>query len=368
MAAKNAGGPAIKGPVSCAVVLAQIGAGDIKPVYLLYGEEDYLQEKLILTLGKAWLGDVVGAVNPGSEDGRNMTQTEAVDIAGQMTFFTDRKLVVIDEPAFIPVSGAKGGTSEGTDAEEPVKVKKPGPVTEQPLIAYIAQPAPGVCLVLRCRKGNPDRRHKLVMEITGRGALVEAAALSPGDRAPYLREALLDMGKRCAPGVMERIAGSKGGLSFCIRELEKAAAYAGEADTITSDMADAVLTVSPESNIFRLVDELGRRRRSEALHELRALLENGEQPFAVFAMMLRQFRLIFRAKACLQAGMGRTQIAQTLKVQPFVAENAAAQGKRFSFAELESVMELLCDCDLAMKSGVPYRQALEDIIIRVGKA
>jgi DNA polymerase-3 subunit delta len=182
---------------------------------------------------------------------------------------------------------------------------------------------------------------------------------------PYLREALQRAGKQCAAGVLEKISRQPGSLAACVGELDKAAAYAGTEAAITMAMADAVLTPSIESNIFHLVDALGRRHCPKALQELRALLDNGESPFAVFAMMLRQYRLIFRAKACLQAGMGRAQIAQTLKVQPFVAENAAAQSKQYTFAELEDAMELFCDKDLAMKSSIPPRQALEDLVIGI---
>ena len=168
------------------------------------------------------------------------------------------------------------------------------------------------------------------------------------------------------------IAGITAGCGLLLRhlqhrmELEKAVAYAGEERTITADMVEKVLTVSLETSIFWLVDALGQRCRSKALPELQALLEKGENPFGIFAMMLRQFRLIFRAKAGLREGMSKGQIAQILGVQPFIAEKAAEQSKRFSFAELERAIELFCEKDLAMKSGAPYRQVLEDLLIALG--
>ncbi|MCL1805340.1 MAG: DNA polymerase III subunit delta [Clostridiales bacterium] len=379
MAAKTGKKTDRKGPVPYRAAAGEIGAGDIKAVYLLYGDEGYLQDRFIAKLRDAWLGGDTGGGDWSREDGRGMTQAQAVDLAGQMTLFSDRKLLVIDEPAFIPAGKEQGkgsGEAPGVDGppmEEaggetgaegaPRQRHKSVPQPELPLVAYLEQPAAGACLVLRCPKGKPDRRHKLVAAIAGAGGLVEAAALDPGDRLPYLKEALQQTGKQCARGVLEKISRQPGSLAFCVRELEKAAAYAGEESEITEEMADAVLTPSLESNIFRLVDALGQRREARALQELRALLDNGEPPFSIFAMMLRQYRLIFRAKACLQAGMGRTQIAQTLKVLPFAADNAAAQSKYYSFPELENAMELFCDKDLAMKSGIPYRQALEDLII-----
>jgi DNA polymerase-3 subunit delta len=234
------------------------------------------------------------------------------------------------------------------------------------MLSYLAQPDSGTCLVLRCRTGKPDRRNKLVAGIAGMGAMVEAAALAPRDRIPYLTEALQKAGKRCPPALLAQISRQPGGLAFCLRELDKVVAYAGGHDTITADMLEKVLTPSLASDIFRLVDAMGRRRQADALRELRALLDNGEPPFAVFAMMLRQYRLIFRAKACLADGLKKGQIAQAIGVQPFVAEKATEQSKYYSMHELEEAIALFCEKDLAMKSSVPYRQVLEDVVIALG--
>ena len=399
MAAKTGKSNAGKGPLSYTEAIKQISAGEIRPLYLFYGEEGHLQERIIAKLRDDWLADQApGAVS--REDGRAMTQSQAVDLAGQMLLFSARKLVVIDEPAFIPCGKEQGRSSAGTrgtaeaedryeeeakDTADPANTadaadlveagaagkKQPGGKRSpqepaQPLLAYLEQPASNSCLILRCRRGKPDGRNKLVAAIAGAGGLVETAILDAAGRTPFLQEALQKAGKQCPRAVLEQIARQPGGLSFCLRELDKVVAYAGEESAITAEMALAVLTPSLEANIFRMVDALGQRRRPAALRELRALLDSGESPFGIFAMMLRQFRLIFKAKACLQAGMGRVQIAQALGAQSFVAEKSAAQSKYYSFSELERAMELFCEKDLAMKSGAAPGQALEELVILLG--
>ena len=384
MAGKTDKSKATKGPVGYEEAVRQIDAEEIKPVYLLYGEEDFLQERLIAVLRDAWLRDDADSAGLSREDGRAMSQSRAVDLAGQMGLFSERKLVVIDEPAFIPCGkeqgrGGAGGSEEeeaeeasGEEAETP-GAKETGSAgkgrsaaTEtQPLLAHLDKPLALSCLVLRCRKGKPDRRNKLVAGIAASGGLVEASLLSPAERLPFLREAMEKAGKQCLRRQMEQIARQPGGLVFGLRELEKVVAYAGEESTITPDMLDAVLTVSLEANIFRLVDDLGQRRQADALRELRRLLDGGESPFAVFAMMLRQYRLIFKAKACLQDGVGRGRLAQAMGVQPFVAEKAAGQSRQYTFVELERAMRLFLDKDLAMKSGASHARVLEDLVIEL---
>jgi DNA polymerase-3 subunit delta len=421
MAARTDKDVAGKGPVSYGVAVKQIHSGDIKPVYLLYGDEDYLQERLILAIKGAWLGDESAGFGAYVEDGRTMAQSRAVDLAGQLTLFGDRRLVVIDEPAFIPCGkgqdkGSDKDSDKGDDEDLPdvgvaddgqQKEELPGMFEDgsgggvaavaqrgavggkagaaatarqgkggsgknvrgdsQPLLTYIMQPVESTCLVLRCRSGKPDRRHKLTAEILKQGGLVETTLKGPSERLPFLTEALEKSGKQCNRGILEQIARMPGGLSSSLRELDKVMAYAGDEGVITQAMLDAVLTQSIESNVFRMVDALGARRCPVALRELRALLGNGESPFAAFAMMLRQYRLIFKAKAYMQAGMRGSRLAQAMGVQPFVAEKSADQSKHYSFAELEGAMGLFCEKDLAMKSGIPPRQALEDLIIELGR-
>lgn len=386
MAEKTGKGGA-KGPVSYDAALRQIKTGQIKPVYLLYGEETYLQESFLNQLKMAWLGGEADAFNTNREDGRNMTQAQVVDLACQLPFLAERKLVLIEEPVFIPCGKdqdkgkgepeQEGGGEPKDDpaaAEEDLraggalagKKKAAGSSaagSQQALLSYLAQPSPTTCLVLRCSQGRPDRRNKLVADIAKLEGLVEAAALSAMEILPYLQKALQQAGKECHQSLLEQISRQPGGLRFCLQELDKVIAYAGTETKITPDMLKAVLTPSLEANIFRMVDALGQRRRPQALQELRLLLAGGQSPYAVFAMMLRQFRLIFRAKACLQAGMAKGQMAQALGVPPFVAEKTASQSKQYSFAELEEAMNVFLNKDLAMKSSAPPAQVLEDLVI-----
>ena len=376
-------------PISYSAAARQIRAGVIKPVYLLFGEEEYLQERFIRLLRDMWLGSENGELGISRDDGKGMTQGMVVDLACQMGFFSARKLVLIDEPAFVPCTkdgrkGASVNSGEVDDTEAPEesddadteanvkagtgtgKVLPPQPATggEQPLLSWMTAPgADAACIVLRCRQGKPDRRHKLVAEIAKNGGLVETAALTAHERLSYLQESAQSAGKQISQRLLGQIADRPGGLSAALKEMEKIVAYAGEESVITADILEQLLTPNPEAGVFRLVDAIGWRRRAEALGELRVLLARGEPPFYLLAMILRQYRLAFRAKAYLLSGVNPGQLAQVLGAHTFVAEKSAEISRRYSFAELEQVMELLCETDYAMKDGVAHRQALESLIL-----
>ncbi|MCL1849747.1 MAG: DNA polymerase III subunit delta, partial [Clostridiales bacterium] len=173
----------------------------------------------------------------------------------------------------------------------------------------------------------------------------------PQQRIPYLEEELKRLGKTSPPSLLDRISRQSSDTAGCIRELEKLAAYAGMESVLTAPMADAVLTPGVEADIFRLVDALGQRKQTQALQELQALFGKGESPFYLFAMMLRQFRIIFRAKACLQDGLSDRQISQALGIHPYSAQKAVSQSRLFTYPVLEKVLARFLDADLAMKSS-----------------
>ena len=361
------------GPLGYPTVSATLAQGQVGSVYLLFGPERALSDKLIEEIKGAWLGAGDTALSFFRREGTRMRGAQIADMANQLPFFVEKQMIVVEEPAFIAASGEKSGkkgasTDEPTDA--PTDAPSDGP-TDAPtdagsrhFMTYLENPAPHTCLVLRFAQARPDRRSKAVSMIAANGGLVELALLSPGEVAACLQERVTACGKKANRSLLTGLAAAQpDGLAYALQELEKVIAYAGEEETLTADMVAQVTTPNLSADIFRLVDTLGQKRAAKAMEELRRLLACGRSPFNIFSMMLRQFRLIFQAKACLGARYGRGQIAQTLSCPPFVAEKVANQSKNFTFHELEQAMTLFQEKDLLLKSSVPPARVLEDLIL-----
>ena len=148
--------------------------------------------------------------------------------------------------------------------------------------------------------------------------------------------------------------------------MDKLISYAGQEKLLTPEMAEQVLTPVLEANIFKMVDALGQKRTETAIRELRSLLDQGQSPYGIFAMMLRQFRLLIRTKAYLEQGYGKAQIAQLMQQRPFVIEKVAGQSRSFSLQALVRAFRLFQEKDLLMKSGQEPRRVLEDLILEAG--
>ena len=114
-----------------------------------------------------------------------------------------------------------------------------------------------------------------------------------------------------------------------------------------------------QTNIFAMVDAVGERRMSDANRYLHSVLSE-EDSFYVFAMIIRQFRLLIQAQAALEEGK---EIASVLNLPKFVAQKITSQSRAFSASELERIYHELLTIDISVKnSTINLDAALEGFI------
>jgi DNA polymerase-3 subunit delta len=76
-----------------------------------------------------------------------------------------------------------------------------------------------------------------------------------------------------------------------------------------------------------------------------------QDPFSIFGMVIRQFRLLLLTREILDRNGQRADIIRELKIAPFVADKLMLQARHFSLPVLEQVYHRLLDLDEAMKTG-----------------
>jgi DNA polymerase-3 subunit delta len=108
----------------------------------------------------------------------------------------------------------------------------------------------------------------------------------------------------------------------------------------------------PEAKVFDMVDAMAEGRAEAALTMLHRLLaEKDEDPFRVYGMIVRQFRLLLTGKEYLVSGGYPNQMADALRMNGYVAKKIAQQSRGFTLAGLERVYRSLLDNDIKMKTG-----------------
>ena len=80
-------------------VLSQhIKSGEFKPVYLIYGPEDYLRKQYRDKMKTAIIGQ--DTMNYSYFEGKNISVKALIDLGETLPFFSERRLIVVENSGF----------------------------------------------------------------------------------------------------------------------------------------------------------------------------------------------------------------------------------------------------------------------------
>jgi len=185
-------------------------------------------------------------------------------------------------------------------------------------------------------------------------------------------------------------------------ELQQAAQvlalYTGEKRLIEAEDVRQVVADSVEVSVFELTDALGERNLAKALHLLQQMLDARTEPWLIFSLLVRQFRLLAQARLLLdesgvRVGKGKTyyQVRQRvlpqlkayaerlpdnsklnlLKQHDFVVYKSLMQAQRFSTAQALASLQFLHTLEFQLKTEgsqkAGLQRALEGAVIRLAK-
>jgi len=148
-------------------------------------------------------------------------------------------------------------------------------------------------------------------------------------------------------------------------EIAKLLAYVNWEKQIEVQDVEAASILTAQENIFDFVDALSTGDGKSAQRLLLRLLEN-EDPFSLWGMVVRQFRLLTMAREVVEAGGGKNEVAAALGAHPFVAEKTSAQAQSFTLPVLERIYHHLLEIDEGVKTGqFTLDLALERLVVQL---
>jgi DNA polymerase-3 subunit delta len=146
------------------------------------------------------------------------------------------------------------------------------------------------------------------------------------------------------------------------QEIVKLLTYLDYKRAIGIEDVEAVSIVAAQGDVFVMVDAIGEGNGKKALKMLHRLLEE-EDPFQLFGMIIRQFRLLLLAREAMDSGDGVQKATEALGVAPFVGEKVCKQARGFSLQALEGIYHHLLQIDEDIKTGqITIELALDTLI------
>ncbi len=152
-------------------------------------------------------------------------------------------------------------------------------------------------------------------------------------------------------------------LNILDNEIEKLIMYRGIEQEITADDVKRLSPYVAEANIFDLVDALGNRNAQQAALLLHQKRSEGQDPFSLFGMTTRQFRLLIQVKELADDGLRPPAISQEIKQHSFVVGKLYAQAQGYSLPQLEQIYKHLLDIDIGVKTGRHDMNTALDLLV-----
>lgn len=167
----------------------------------------------------------------------------------------------------------------------------------------------------------------------------------------WIRQQVEEGNGRITPQATHMLAANVGSqMEILSREIEKLLLYCN-GEEIQSDQVKRLSPYAAEASIFDLVDALGNRNSKKASQLLQEKFVEGADPFYLFSMFIRQFRLLIQVKELADEGKRPQTIGQELKMHGFVVGKLYQQSQGFSLPQLEHIYFHLLEIDVGVKTG-----------------
>ncbi len=329
-------------PMSHPLLERQLKRQSIKPLYLFFGDEEFLMlralERLQEGLQDRW----------GEAPVRVLREAQEVELP---EFLAETREASLWGPGQLLVLRRLGLNAAALEAVN----------------AYLDHPAPRAWVVLLAEgvKSRDWERNPVWQRLQRQEAALGFFRLKEADLYQWLTREAAGLGKTLTLAAAQRLVEVVGdNLAELIQELEKLALYAGAEKSLTPNLVNQLATHSRTYNIFALMEALGEPGAHKRLNALGQLLDLGEAPPKILVMLARQLRLLISFK---EKGPAAAAYQKRLNLQPRTLKNLAKQAPRFSEAALRSHLALLNQIDWQLKtSGGPPRLWLEWALLKMG--
>lgn len=130
-----------------------------------------------------------------------------------------------------------------------------------------------------------------------------------------------------------------------IKEVEKVDLMSTR--TFTENDVDFYTTQTFTASMWDMVGYIEQEDRGAAMSELLNLLETNVDPFYIFNMIIREYRLVYLVKNMISEGYSESQIASKAKLHPFVVQNI--RKSKISLNRVVKIYEKLINIDFQVK-------------------
>jgi len=342
------GKPSGSGGLSLAQLNRALERREIAPVYLIAGDEEFLRRKAIDAIGLAVAGSDRSDMALERIDGKTTPLPAILDAARSL-------------PLFLEVS-------EGPARVVLVSPFDPGTKADGELLAeYLDNPVEATCLVFEAPA--LDARRASAKLLATRATKVQCdPPKREADVRRWIENSAGARGFDIAPEAVTYLLEMVGlDLQQLHQELDKVELFAVGVERLEARDLESLLGRSREHSVFELTDALVEGRSEAAQRVLNRLLDDGEEPVKILAMVCWVIRQLITARDLAGRGCPERELLQQLGGRWDQRKRVLQKAARSNPAALDDLL-VSCsrsDATVKMQRGAGSRGTLEKLCRRV---
>lgn len=306
----------------------------LEPMYLLYGEEKYLIERIVKKIKKSF-GELLLGINYVMLDETSIDNL--IQNIEMPAFGYDKKLIIVKNSGLFKKDGRR---------------KTLTPLQER-IIEYIKNNYEIIedSNIIIFIEENVDKNQ--VYEIIEKKALIcNIEFLKPIQLVAKLKKICLMYKVNVDDSTLNYLIEVAGiDLQNLMNEIRKLIEYAGEGNTITKSAVNELAIKQIESVIFDLTDNLGNKKIEKALEVLDNLVYQKEPLQRILITLYTHFKRLY---LCALAVKNNVDVISALNLKPnqsFLVNKYKKQTSYFNIDQLRDLLDELINLDYNSKIG-----------------
>jgi len=297
------------------------------PLYLFYGDEDFLIDQSIDLLIKAGVDESTRNFNLDVVYGSSIDAKSVVSLISQFPMMTERRIVIVREFDRI--------------------------LNKELLMSIVENPVLSTVAVFVSAK--PDFRQKMFKAFQQYAIVVECKQLYESNIPTWIITRVKMLGKTITAEAAQLIQAHVGrSLREIQNEIDKLFIYVGDKRTIDVADVNASVGMSKQYNIFELQKKIGQKSLSDALEITERMLDAGESAVGMIVMLTRYFQKVWLLQELQSQIANEYQLASAIGVSAFFLNDYRAAARNFDPNAMENIFHVLLETDRELKlSGSP---------------
>lgn len=326
-------------------LVTDIKNGNIKPIYLLMGEEPYYIDKISEFIEETILTEEERGFNQMVLYGRDVTVEDIVSNAKRFPMMAERQVVIVKEAQDLSRTFDK-------------------------LDDYAKKPQPSTVLVLCYKYKTVDKRKAVYKAIKKSGVVFESKKLYDNQVPDWIKRVLSPKGYTITPKASQLLVEFLGtDLGKINNELEKLQIVLPKNTQITPEHIEENIGISKDYNNFELRKAIGARDSVKAFKIVQYFADNPkDNPMVVTVALLFNF---FSQLLQLHGMKDRNprSVASALRVNPYFVNEYLDAARNFPMRKVSQVVALLREFDVKSKgvnsNAVPQGDLLKELLVKI---